>query len=553
MTAPIISPDYGSTWQRVIEAVQVLTDARANFTANAANSYLNQESIIQSDGVYFDSDADTGFKGGLQSVRTAYATAIGSAQAMLNWALLEFSREIGHPQTSADAVLPYLYTYMAQGTGGSKSPTRVQSRNITYGSWSAGGSDVGNGTVIQLSVDQYALPYESGVCETMTFTCLADANSGTNPGQEQFDAQGQPFRDALNLYSSGFGSGISKGVGALIGITGDTTSSLIVNPSFANGSVSGGSLTLNNWTILSGATVLTIDTVYYYRACAIEGAAPASLKATGNFSITQTLGGRSGQLNQLLPYFTQLAVNGTIGTWVGSITITIGNLTWTINSGGSNWVLSQPTIGNGLYFPNFNAAGLAVTITGTVSSGFVNIDDFLWAPFTSIGGFYYAAVGGSTNWLVNDNGTITNTEGTAAKIQREFGESYGWSLPSNVQASAPAAPTVTPAAGGAVDVGYHGFAYSYYNSSTGVESPVSAITYATFPTGTQTADLTGVTTGPAGTTARYVYMTKRNNGVAQPVLYYAGSIANNAGTTINLSVADASLLLMPGAVLDPVN
>jgi hypothetical protein len=304
-------PDWSQTWQRTMEAVQVLTDARANFTANASNSFINQESLILADGVYMDSDVDGSYKAGLVAMRAAYSSSIASARSMVDSCLLELSRVMGNPQTDPLAVLPFLYQYMALGSGGSKTPTRINSRNFTRGTATAGGSNVGNGTINRLNVDQYGLPLESGAAETLTFRCLADANSGTNPGQEQFDANGQPFRDALNRYQPGYGSGIQQAVGALIGITGDTTANLILNPSFSQGSVTGGALTLNNWTITSGASNLSLDTTHYYRACALEGTTPASLKATGGFTITQTIANQ-GALQAAFAYFSQLAINGTI-------------------------------------------------------------------------------------------------------------------------------------------------------------------------------------------------------------------------------------------------
>ena len=542
--------DFAQAFQRVIEATQVLTDARANFTAANAESYLNQEGVIQQDGVYFDNDTDTGFKNGLAQTRANYAASISSAQQMLNWCLIQLSRYMGSPQTSGLAVLPILYDYMALGQGGTETPARINSRNISYGSWSAGGSNTGNGTIFQLDVDRYGLPLESGITETLTFLCQQDAQSGTNPGQEVFQATGLPVRDALQRYQPGFGSGLQL---PITGISADNTASVFQNPSFSQGSGTGPTFVLNNWTIVSGAANLSINTTYYYRASAVEGATPGSLAATGSFQITQQL--KQGQsLGALLAYLAQLAVNFSQGGQTGSMQVAIGNLSWTLNSGASGWIASQPALNDDLYFYNFNVAGLAVTITYTATgSGFALFDDFLFSPWTNLGGFQYGAVGGATNWRYYDRGTVANTEGTPAKIQRELSESFGWCLPAAIPSAGGAAPTVTPASSGAVTVGYHAFAYTYFNGATGVESALSAITYAAFVSGTQTADLTGVTTGPTGTTARKIYMTRATSPTAQPVFYYAASIANNSGTSVNVSVADASLLLGCGTINDSAN
>ena len=54
--------------------------------------------------------------------------------------------------------------------------------------------------------------------------------------------------------------------------------------------------------------------------------------------------------------------------------------------------------------------------------------------------FTHALVGGATNFLVKDTFTITDTEGTPAKVQREMSETYGWSLPAVIQTAGGTAP-----------------------------------------------------------------------------------------------------------------
>jgi hypothetical protein len=559
MTAAVQVPDWSQTTQRLVEGCQVFTDARTNFTQSAANSFINQESIILSDGVFMDSDVDTAYKAGLIQTRQAYSNAIASAAALFSPCLLEYTRVLNNPQQTPGGQLPQIYQYMSTGlpavTYGAKYPPKVNSRNISYGSATAAAANVGNGTINRLNVGPFGEYMESGFCETRNFQCFADSNSGTNPGQEQFNALGQPFRDAMQRYQAGYGSGVQLPVGALIGITGDTTSAYFLNPSFAQGG--GSPFSLTNWTIVSGGSNLSLDTVHYYRASAIEQGTPASLKATGSFQITQTLSARNGSLNAAIAYYTQLAINGTLGSWSGSVQVTIGNLTWTTNWGGSGWVVSAPTFNDELYFQNFNAAGLAVTITGTVNSGYVEIDDFLFAPWTTIGGFSYALVGGSTNFQVNGSGgdafQITDTQGTTALVQDEISESYAWYLPAVIQASGGAAPSAALAShSGGMTVGYHGFAYAYFNSTTGIESLLSASVFIGVSTGNTQVNLTGVTTGPTGTTARNIYATRVTSPNDQPVWYFAHQIADNSTTTYSgVTTADAALLLAPQQIPDP--
>lgn len=106
-----------------------------------------------------------------------------------------------------------------------------------------------------------------------------------------------------------------------------------------------------------------------------------------------------------------------------------------------------------------------------------------------------------------------------------------------------AAPTVAPAvgvaAGGAITVGNHGWAYSWLTN--GVESPPSPLGNATITPGNQTANLTGILDGPPGTTTKFIYRTFAGGAV----VYRAGSVPQ--GTFIFTDTLADGALLQPAA------
>jgi hypothetical protein len=106
-------------------------------------------------------------------------------------------------------------------------------------------------------------------------------------------------------------------------------------------------------------------------------------------------------------------------------------------------------------------------------------------------------------------------------------------------ATAPAAPTAAaPSAGGSVTSGTHLWACSFV--TYGVESQLSpASTSQTTGSGNNTVALSGIPTGPQGTTARKIYRTLA--GAAGP-FYLVATLADNTTTTYTDTTADTALL-----------
>jgi hypothetical protein len=552
--------DWAHTWLR-IRAWSRIWDRLRTFTSRSSDTpqdYPELESVLTSDGTLFDTDVDQGEKIGVLAQRALVAQAITSPRSFLDPLMLQLSRAMGYPQTDPLAVLPILYTYMAKNQGAFKSAPKVTQRGFTRGNWTAGGSNVGNGTVLRLAVDQYGLPIESDQPDVLQFLCVKDRNAGTNPGQEQFSVTGLPFRDAIARYNAGVNSiGVGNQVSAnnLVGVSCDATQNLIQNPSFASfaGTGATSSFALTGWTQTAGlAASCSIDTTNYYRASNAE-ATPGALKATASVTFTTTI--PAGQLNATLAYMGQLAVNFSQYGGTGSVSLQIGNLgPFTVSSGVGGWNLLRPTIDKNLYYANFVTSGaVTVTLIITVSGGTaILVDDLNFQPFQNVAGKLLWAIGGSTNWVLNDSATITDSVPTTSAVpttgftQTMIAEAYGKSLPSFAPATAPTTPTATPTGGGTGASGTYGIVLTFYNGTTLLESAPwerSAPVVLDGTTNDRIA-MTAVPTGPAGTTARYFYVTQKNDvallvGTSfsnprgpQSAYYYVGQIADNVGTAV---------------------
>lgn len=102
-----------------------------------------------------------------------------------------------------------------------------------------------------------------------------------------------------------------------------------------------------------------------------------------------------------------------------------------------------------------------------------------------------------------------------------------------------AAPSVSFSGSGSSTAGTHVCAYTFANS-TGGETLVSPTSSSATATLNQQWTISGVTTGPTGTTARRVYCSKA--GQTSP-LYWVATIADNSTTSVTSTLTDNSLVL----------
>lgn len=555
--------------------MQLAEDQRLSLAGSAATSFLVQEAVILSDGIPFDTFDTQNYvaaEGNSRGLASAFLNSFGGelAACFTELAKVVAVGGVGVPQTQPTATLPLIYQYMAipqqaaafanPFTDGaiacSQAGPLINSRALTRGTPGYGGSNVGTGVLYRLNVDAYGFPIEGGYAETLNATCTADAQSGTITGQEQFSVTGQPFRDALTWFAAGYGSGlVATGSNGFVGVTADTTQALVQNSSFSQGTgVSLTSWVVTGWTQTAGlATALGIDTVNYYRAAAIEGTTPASLEIQTTATITQAISANAGSL-AITAYLNQLAYNGTIGTWVGSMTVSIGSKSWSVSNGATNWATLRPTINKALWFQNFNQAALAVTIAVTIGSGTLRIDDFCWAPFQALGAALFWLVGGATAFLVNDTIKVVDSEPSPpSKVQNWIRLNFpGYFLPSAVIPAAPVAAPVVADSGVASTVtnGAHLCWVSFVNAVA--ESGLGPPALVNIASNDKVA-WSVIPTGGGGTLGRGLYRSKAGDigPAAQPYLYKY--IPDNATTTATDTTADASLTKLPPSTPDPIN
>lgn len=274
---------------------------------------------------------------------------------------------------------------------------RVQSRAFTFGTPSAGGSNVGTMQILRLTKDRYNFDIESGYVDSKRAICIADSNTGTSIGKEQYQLSGQASaRDELERS----GSGLS---GLVVGQTIDD--SLLINAGFRSFSGTAASPTgLTGWTSSAGdsSAIYTLDSTNYFRAAPSDGSTVYSLALQASTNLTQALTVRGTQLDNNTPYIMAVIWNRTPGSGSGTLTFRMGSVATTVSvAAQSGWqVTTVPNpMGQGSWYKNFAQSAVQIEVQWAKSSGTVNIAEVLFIPLTQFDGTWYTAVPTSATYV----------------------------------------------------------------------------------------------------------------------------------------------------------
>ena len=352
-----------------------------------------------------------------------------------------------------------LREFIRQMNSGSSS---IDGTTISFGAVSAGGSNVGNGTLLlsALASQEYAptvVDYPSVYTELIRATCIADEYSVTaDANSERFRVRGQRHEEHLH-------DEWPKGSGM------DVVAS-VVSPSFFGGSGPGLNVLKNSnfesftsnapdfWTIDTGSAGSTVDDI------ATPYTGSTALKIVGDGStavkISQSLnniGGTLGSVNRDKPYSISFAVRTNGGS------LTAGTLKVSLQDGSGNVMNASDANRKMEISIAYNVVGALTntyqlkTLDGMTpahlpkgakfvietnpafNSGVeLYIDDVILAEMHRPipGGVAFQLIPGSTAFATEDDLTAQITNNNEGKFAREFDRFFGmaglgFALPSN--------------------------------------------------------------------------------------------------------------------------
>lgn len=385
-------------------------------TGGAATFLTNEDTYVQSLETNLPAEA-------LDPIRAARAKVdeflLGFVDAVTP-IIREMGRLIDAPETDVRTIIQRrLYDYYIANT------KTIKSRGITYGSISAGGSNVGNGTINRLTKDAQNLDIEATFLDIKTAKIVSDQSTGTNKHEEVFEFRGGARSLAPTI--SPLGSGLVTQIPCV-----SAASSLFLNPSWSDFEGTVTALTsLTNWTVASSLSNLNLDGTNYYRGFPGD-TTPYALKFLANESISQllSLGGRV--IDPLVPMYCQIAYNRQVGAGDGTITLTVGSKSATVNlAAQTGWNILRLAIGQNNWYERFMENDLDITIAlSSRTTGSVLIDDLIFVPYTNFDGLWYCPVGGSTPFLKDDYDTFTDAlTGSDSKIQKWLWRGFSAYLP----------------------------------------------------------------------------------------------------------------------------
>ena len=409
--------------------------------------HVNSPNLLQMEGdlvVALEGDFSSETLQAWQTSRASYASAMDQASAVLTPLLRTYAQFMDVPEREPQSILDRLFERFTDES------LTVESRAFSFGTITAGGSNVGNGTLNRLTTDENGDDIEAQASDAKTVTCVSDEHSGASEHEERFNIRGgTALRDRIKIAGSGFSA-------ELVALSARHSERFAVqNPSFDNFVGSVGSVTsFPGWTVGSAIGNFDANTSYYRNPWG-SNHTPYSLKIAGNDSLTQNFNVRQVQFNPNIPVYVQVAYNRETGSGDGTLKLKIGDQESEVTlAAQTGWNILRVEIGTKNWFSNWNVedAGIAITLADR-TSGYVLVDDLIVAPMTRFDGAWYALVGGSTPFLRDDEFTWTDTE-TGSIIQywlwRAFGRylphsgSPSWSDPTTIDPTPTPTPSPTP-------------------------------------------------------------------------------------------------------------
>ncbi len=395
------------------------------YLATQTNNFVSREAAYL---LAIPSDSSPGAESGQQRLRSILAQSVGLTAERCAPLWATYSRVAALPPN--EPFWPRLFRYFHDNS------KTVKSRAFSFGSWSAGGSNVGTGSIYRLSVDQYNYTIEAGFAETKTAECVQDANSGARRHEELFRVRGAAAgRDALER----IGTGRAIDVRCL---SPQSSATLVPNCSFENisGTTGAAGLTgIDSWTVLSGAfTNVETVTSDYYRD--VPGATTnRSLRFSGNETVYQTFDSLSALKNwdPNIPLFAQIAFKRE-SSCDGTLRLIIGGITASVTlAAQSGWTILTFPITTNAWFRQWNASAASGSLSNMAvkiqllsrTTGTLLVDDLIIGPYAQVDGAWVALVSGQTPFLQRDTFTATDTSSDTGLIQTVLARTQGLYLP----------------------------------------------------------------------------------------------------------------------------
>ena len=406
------------------DVTEILEEVRKFAKDNTPNFITLQDTLTQN----AESDFAPAMLTAIQSARGGLASILGNGRGALDPVISAYGKFIDAPEADQLIILGRVYDDFIDNS------LTVQSRGFTFGPVVAGGSNVGNGTIKRLNVDENNLDIENQTPDAKLAELIRDANSGAIRNREIFQLRGGfGGIDVLDIE----GVGDSRELESV-----DSTQSLVRNSGFDT--LDGNTVTtlnsIPNWVVTDTSDVsIVVSSNLELDATAANLFLPRvndnetrhALVVTGaDVRLRQKLVNIGQNLNVNSPYYLRIGFRRDLPAWAGTLTIKMGSVTASVVIAAEVGftVLEIHGISNN-WFRNFNENDLAIVIDAVRTSGTkLYLDDLTFVRYVPFDGGWYIASPGQTPFKEQDIFNFTDTA-TESIIQRIIWILYGVYLP----------------------------------------------------------------------------------------------------------------------------
>ena len=430
------TPSKAELWDQYTKAAKI-TDQIYKFGATNGTNYLDlEDAVFQA----LEGDHTTKVTASLDAHRKALSSLVSAGQNLLSPILINIAK-IGYSLNVTGMTISQVIEEIRKAMD-SASET-VRHRDITFGSVSAGGSNVSTGNIYRTEIDEYNEKIEAGFVGVTKIDTIEDKNSGRRSGAEQ-----------LRIYGSGAGQFVDElDIGTATRATANilmrrSEDGLLKNSTFSNFDTKDGNPTVveqPGWTVGDKTLVTRITEsnanpdIFRFDRGRETGTTlgtdltGSSLRFDGDTSVSQYVAREKFRFRKDRPYFL-------IVPWMrkssatGTLTIRLGSQTASATIGSAtNDVWNYLTIGPGEnkgWFSVFNEdwtdlgvtpnrdLGVRVKIeVSSLATSTVIVANVLLDAAIPFNGCFYLAQAGATDTLVDDTWSFTDSANETGRTQ----------------------------------------------------------------------------------------------------------------------------------------
>ena len=374
-------PQCDTMLQNACKFLRTLRDAAA----------VNADNLLDDAKTYTDSIVSDHLQSainGVQRVRNQVSAALGQStvRAVLDPVFRAYGQAIEAPEQASIASIFADVKRVFQ-----RDAKTVQTRAFVRGAVTMSGTNVGNGTIYRLTVDQFGSGIEDTYADDWTAQVIRDSAGGATRNREVWEVRGKN-RAPDEMQRRG------SGVKTTLTTSDEFAGGLLTNPGFD--SLSGTEASpdaIPGWVsdITIDSTNYSFDSTNIYLPKARANDIRRSLNIKATATLTQRLDERGG-LRDDTPYFCQVAFNRAVGAASGTLELHLGAISASVAIAAQvGWNVLLLPVGFNNWLRQLDEDEIDAKLVWTRTGGELLVDSLILVPYEEIDNLWHTAIAGS--------------------------------------------------------------------------------------------------------------------------------------------------------------